>query len=297
MQRVTQSMMSSQFLRNLNTNMNQMDKLQNQLSTGQRINKPSDDPVGISFSMRYRSELSANDQYQSNASAATSWLSYTDTVLGQAGDVLQKLRESAVKASNGTNPQEALDTIKSEASQLYEQMVDIGNSQFNGKYVFNGELTDVQPYTLANAQNEQADEGTIRFEIGVGVKIGVNASANKAFGLPTDPDNVFKITQDFVTALGKGDFTGINKAIGDFDSRMNKVLDMRSDTGAKMNRIELSEDRLKDVAINVASLQSKTEDADMSVVITNMKVAENVYQASLSTGAKIIQPSLVDFLR
>lgn len=174
MQRVTQGMMSTQFLRNLNNNLKGMDNMQNQLATGRRLNKPSDDPVGISFSMRYRSELSANEQFQSNTNSATSWMSFTDTVMSQAGEVVQKLREMAVKASNGTNPQAALDTMKAESSQLYEQMVDIGNSQFNGKYVFNGELTNLKPYTLENAVTEQADTGMIDFEIGAGVKIAVN---------------------------------------------------------------------------------------------------------------------------
>ncbi|MDF2958970.1 MAG: flgL [Paenibacillus sp.] len=297
MQRVTQGMLSTQFLRNLNNNMKGMDNLQNQLATGRRLNKPSDDPVGISFSMRYRSELSANEQYQSNTNSATSWMSFTDTVMNQAGEVIQKLREMAVKASNGTNPQAALDTMKAEASQLYEQMVDIGNSQFNGKYVFNGQLTDVKPYTLENAVNEESDTELINFEIGVGVKIAVNVTGNRVFGEQTDTDNMFKITQDFIKALGDGDFAAINKGVGDFDSRMNKFLDVRADIGAKMNRIELMDERLKDINLNVSSLQSKTEDADMAAVITNLKVAENVYQASLSTGAKIIQPSLVDFLR
>ncbi|MEK3911941.1 flagellar hook-associated protein FlgL [Paenibacillus sp. FSL H7-0331] len=297
MQRVTQGMMSTQFLRNLNNNLKGMDNMQNQLATGRRLNKPSDDPVGISFSMRYRSELSTNEQFQSNTNSATSWMSFTDTVMGQAGEVIQKLREMAVKASNGTNPQAALDTMKAESSQLYEQIVDIGNSQFNGKYVFNGELTNLKPYTLENAVTEQADTGMIDFEIGAGVKIPVNVPGNRVFGELTDTDNMFKITQDFVTALGAGDFTAINKAIGDFDSRMNKFLDVRADIGAKMNRIELTDERLKDISLNVESLQSKTEDADMAGVITNLKVAENIYQASLSTGAKIIQPSLMDFLR
>jgi flagellar hook-associated protein 3 FlgL len=297
MQRVTQGMLSTQFLRNLNNNMNGMDNLQNQLSTGRRLNKPSDDPVGISFSMRYRSELSANEQYQSNTNSATSWMSFTDTVMNQAGEVIQKLREMAVKASNGTNPQSALDTMEAEASQLFEQVVDIGNSQFNGKYIFNGQLTDIKPYTLENAVTEQSDTGIINFEIGAGVQMAVNVTGNRVFGLDTDTDNMFQITQDFITALGAGDFAGINKAIGDFDSRMNKFLDVRADIGAKMNRIELADERLKDISLNVEALQAKTEDADMAIVITNLKVAENIYQASLSAGAKIIQPSLVDFLR
>lgn len=144
--RVTQSMMNTQLIRNLNLNMSRMDNLQNQLSTGRRINKPSDDPVGISYSMRYRSELAANDQYQKNVDSAISWLENTDKTLGQVGDVMHRMRELAVKAANGTNPQMALDAIKEEIGQLQSQLVDIGNTDFNGKFIFNGQMTNVAPY-------------------------------------------------------------------------------------------------------------------------------------------------------
>src|SRR5690554_3639497 len=106
--RVTQSMMNSQLLRNLNLNTNRMNVMQDQIATGKRINKPSDDPVGISYAMRYRSELASNEQYQGNVDSAISWLENTDTTLGQVGDALHRLRELTVKAANGTNPEDAL---------------------------------------------------------------------------------------------------------------------------------------------------------------------------------------------
>ncbi|GAA3412802.1 flagellar hook-associated protein FlgL [Paenibacillus hodogayensis] len=295
--RITQNMMNTQLLRNLNNNAMQMDKLQNQLSTGRRINKPSDDPVGISFAMRYRSDLSANDQYQSNTDAGLSWLSYADTMMDQAGSVVQRLRELAVTAANGTNPQQSLDIMKQEVNQLYEQMVDIGNSQFNGKYVFNGQMTDTKPYTLDGAKDEATDDALILFEIGAGVRIPVNVTGNHVFGKPEDEDNMFSVFGEFSEVLTEGDFSKISDMIGKIESRMTKMLDVRSDIGAKTNRIELAEARLKDISLNVSELQSKTEDADMAIVITNLKMNENVYQASLSTGSKLIQPSLLDFLR
>src|SRR5690554_4516106 len=126
--RVTQSMLNTQLLRNLSNNLGRMETLQNQYSTGKRINKPSDDPVGVSFSLRYRSEISANDQYQKNVDSSLSWVSFADKMLEQTGDVLQKVRELAVQGANGTNPQEALNNIASEIDQLYEQLVSVGNS-------------------------------------------------------------------------------------------------------------------------------------------------------------------------
>lgn len=297
MQRVTQSMMSSQLLRNLNTNMRQMDNLQNQLSTGRKLNKPSDDPVGITYSMRYRSELSANEQYEKNADAAQSWLDFTDTVLGQAGDVFQRVRELAVQGANGTNTPESLNSIKSEIGQLYEQLVQIGNSEFNGKYVFNGQFTDVAPYTSASAATEMTDAVHIQYEVSPGVKMPVSTTGNEVFGAPSDDDNAFKVLKDLISALDSADSSAVGDVLGKLDSRYDKFLEVRADVGAKTNRLEHAENRLKDININLESLQSKTEDADLSEVITRFLMSENVYRSSLSAGSKLIQPSLVDFLR
>lgn len=297
MGRVTQGMMNAQLLRNLNTNLNRMNNESNQLSTGRKINKPSDDPVGLTFALRYRSELAANEQYQKNVDSALSWLEYTDTTLDQAGSVLQRARELAVNGANGTNPQEALDSIKSEMGQLYNQLVSIGNSQFNGKYVFNGQKTDIPPYSVDNATKDKTDNSAIQYEIGAGVKLPINATGEQVFGKADSPDNAFQVLQDLMGALEKGETGKVSELIGKIDQRMDSFLQIRSDIGAKTNRVELAQSRLKDININLQDLQSKVEDADFAEVITKLQVSENVYQASLSMGAKLITPTLVDFLR
>lgn len=295
--RVTQGMVNTNFIRNLNNNLTSMSNLQDQLSTGRRINKPSDDPVGLSFAMRYRSELAANDQYQENVDSALSWLDFTDSTLNKAGDVLQRLRELAVKGSNGPNPQSALDAIKSEAEQMYSELVSIANSDFNGKHVFNGQKTDLVPYQEATAMNDITDNADIQFEIGVGVRLSVNVTGNTVLGDPADTDNAFKVTKDIINALGTGNYNGVSTALANLDTRIEKFLGIRSSVGAKMNRVQLSEERLKSISGNLQTLQTKVEDVDVALAITNLKTAENVYQSSLSVGAKVIRPSLIDFLR
>lgn len=306
--RVTQSMLSSQLVLNLNRNLAKMDKQQNQLSTGLKINKPSDDPVGIAFSMRYRSELAANDQYTTNADTVSSWLDYSDTMMSQAGEVLQRTRELLLNAANGTNPEDALKSLKSEISQLGEQMVNIGNSQFNGRYMFNGQLTQSQPYEtgtstdpdtgelIINAATNDTDTNAIQLEIGTGVYLTVNVTGQQVFGSSADSDNMFKLYQDISKALDKQDTGALSDLVGTLDSRMSKLLAIRSDIGAKTNRLSLAQGRLSDISTNLSNLQAKTEGADMAELITNLKMSENVYEASLSAGSKLIQPSLMDFL-
>jgi flagellar hook-associated protein 3 FlgL len=295
--RITQNMLNTQLMRNLNSNMLRMNDSQNQLATGRRINKPSDDPVGIAFGLRYRSEIAANDQYESNANAAVSWMDYTDVTLGQAGDVLQRVRELTVEASSGTNSAESLAAIKSEITQLTEQMITIGNSEFNGKQVFNGQQTDKKPYTLANAENEETDQLNINFELGAGVKIGISVNGNQIFGKAGDADNLFKVLKDIQTSMDSSDYKALTDDIGRIDKSMDAFLETRADIGAKSNRIEMIQNRLNDIGINLQTLQSKTEDADVAAVITSLKTDENVYNSSLDVGAKLIKPSLIDFLR
>jgi len=295
--RVTQGMMNAQFLRNISNNIEKMNNLQNQLSTGRKINKPSDDPVGITFSMRYRSELSANDQFQRNVDSALSNLDYVDTMLGQAGSVLQRVRELAVKGASATNPDTAMESIRIEVDEMYKQLVDIGNSKFNGKYVFNGQFTNEKPYPDTGASGVDTDSGDLIYELGPGLKMPINITGQEAFGASTDADNVFRLIEQLSADLANNDHDAVSGAIDQIDARMNKLLEARSEVGARVNRIELVQGRLNDIGINLENLQSKTEDADMTEVITKLKMGENVYQAALSTGAKLIQPSLVDFLR
>jgi flagellar hook-associated protein 3 FlgL len=297
MSRVTQKMLNIQFMRNLNSNLHRMENSQNQLTTGRRINKPSDDPIGISYSMRYRSELVANDQYKENVDSAISWMEQVDTTLNQAGEIVQRIRELTVGAVNDTNDQTARDAVSSEIGQLFDQLVVIANSEFNGKYLFNGQLTDVKPYDTADPMSATPDNGHIMFEIGVGVRISVNVTGDAVFGAADAEDNLFAVVKGLKDSVDISDQAGMQKAIGLLDLRIDQMLVIRADVGAKTNRIELSQERLKDIDVNFTALLAKTEDADLAEVVTQIKMDESIYQAALSTGSRIIQPSLLDYLR
>ena len=305
MLRVTSNMMNSQLLLNLNRNARTMNETQLQLATGRKINKASDDPVGITYSLRYRAELSSNEQYTKNVDSALSWLDYNDTVLGQAGDVVQKLRELTVKASTGTNPQSALDSINEEVLQLKEQLVDIANSTLNGKYIFNGEQYTTKPYDFAKdadgtydvSKDITTDSGQIQFIVGEGVRMPISINGNDVFGNTGDADNIFTIINNISAGLKAGDLTAVSGQLDAIDTRVETILSARSEIGAKTNRVELMQDRLSDLNINLTDLQAKTEDADYEGLIMNSKIQENIYNASLSVGAKIISTTLVDFIR
>jgi len=299
--RITSNMMSSQSLRNLNSNRATLDKLSDQSSSGRKINKPSDDPVGTTYSLRYRAELAANDQYLSNTDEAKSWLDYSDTIMGQAGDVMTRIKELAVQAGSGTTDIDGLKAIQSEVSELKNQLVNIGNSQLNGKYVFNGQDLDQPPYQLSSTvptySDVVTDTGGVTYGISEGVSMDVNVTGNEFFGNKSDTDNVFSTLDRLTAALGSGDHAAITKEIGNIESRKDKMVTSRAEIGAKTNRVDLINNRLDDRRLNVTTLQAKVEDADISETLIKTTTAQTVYQAALQTSASVMQMSLVNFLK
>ncbi len=296
--RVTQSMLNSQLLRDINNNLQRMAKNQERLASQSMVNRPSDNPVASTLILRYREELAANYQYQRNVDDALSWLEQYDSALSEVNEILQSARQEALRAANGTNPDTSLEAIAQKIGQLYDQLIAVGNTQFKGKYIFNGKDTQTKPYDGATQDHLASNSDNISFEVMPGVLIQINSLGSEVFGDTTDPDNAFEILKDLGAALASPpNLNAIQTAIGRLDQRIDKVLTQWTDVGARMNRLELIEARLQDEDFNLQKLLSAAQDTDVAKIYMLLKTDENVYQASLSVGARIIRPSLVDFLR
>ncbi|UOF91415.1 flagellar hook-associated protein FlgL [Fodinisporobacter ferrooxydans] len=299
--RITQTMLNQNMLFNLENNTNRLAQYQEQLSTGKKLNAPSDDPVGTGLVLQYKTALAQNDQYTQNAGNAQSWLNNTDTQLSQVSTVMQRIREIAVQAANGTNSADEFSAIGSELEQLKGQLVQVGNSQFDGQYVFNGQMVNQQPYDPNNPTAKDPDTRTIQYQVDENTTIPVNVSGADVFGKSAETDNVFTVLQNLETALKSGNTTTAQSAAENslslIDSRISKINNASADVGARLNRVQLITNRLSDSKLNLTKLLSNVQDADMAKVITNLKTAENVQQAALAAGSRIIVSTLVDFLK
>ncbi|MNC26434.1 flagellar hook-associated protein FlgL [compost metagenome] len=128
----------------------------------------------------------------------------------------------------------------------------------------------------------------------MGVEAPINITGNEAFG--TGSSSLFSIVKGLKDAFSSGDQTTATQLFDDLKTGMENFSQVRSEVGARSNRITLMENRLSDLALSLEGLTSKVEDADVAEVITKLQTDQSVYQASLSTGAKIIQRTLVDYL-
>ncbi len=293
--RVTQGMIVGNFLSNLNNSFRDMDKIQRQLSTGRKITKPSDDPVAIASSLRLRSGLAETDKYTANVAQATSWLNSTDTALGQVGDLLQQTRDLVVRGASGTMPQTSMEAIANEIYQIREQLLQVGNTTHDGRYIFGGFQTTAAPFDVTTGAYSGDVTADIEYEIGVNIKLNINVTGQDAF---LGAGDVFTLLSDIETDLRNGDASSLsNSRIGAVDTAIDNLLSIRADVGARTNRLELTKTRLEEGNINLSSLLSSVEDVNVAEAITQLKMQENSYRTALSAGARIIQPTLMDFLR
>lgn len=300
--RVTQGMLSNNMLRNLSTSFSRLNKYQDQLATGKKINRPSDDPVVAMKGMVYRTNLTEVEQFKRNFSEAYNWIENSDAALDKATQALQRIRELVVQASNDTYEVSQRASISEEIRQLTDHLASIANTKIGDKYIFNGTDTLQQPVDLSAVPTPTVpvNTGEIKIELSKGIYIAVNVNPTKIFNYDGVKGNgLFSDLEYLNTDLNDATKSGkdINEYLAYIDKHINNVLSARAEIGARFNRIELMEDRVNQQEVIANRILSDNEDADIERVITDLKTQESVHRAALAVGARIIQPTLVDFLR
>lgn len=292
--RITQQMVHQSSVRQMNQNLGRFDKISNQVSTGKLLQRPSDDPFGVSQSMNLKSSIAANEQFERNISNASLWLDETDQVMNQTVNVLHRARELAVQGNSETMSDQDREVIAKEVEELAEQLRQFANTQVNGKYLFNGQKTNQPPYPEQDSYKTNSfDSGAVTFAVADGVNIKANLTANELFGSAEDETNLFKTLENLATSLRSGESTPLEA----MDKGLDRVLTTWAEFGAVTERVEAVENRLKDSNVQLQSMLSKIEDIDYAEAVTKLKSEESIYQASLSVTSKIIQSSLIDFIR
>lgn len=300
--RITSNILSQNLLRSLQTSSGRMTTLQNSISTGQNIAKPSDDPVKISVILGLKSTISSMKQWQTNASEALNYLDSTESVLGNMTAMLQRIRELTVQAANGTNGDDDLEVIKQEVDQLTEQLQILANNKIEAKYIFAGTMTDREPmpvFPLSATDPWQGNSKSLSVEVGANITMGISVDGREIFGIDATgtTSTFFDTLSNLSTALDTGNQAGIQTALGEIDNHLKTLINVRAELGARTSRMEKISDQLDTAVINTKTNLSNLQDTDMSAAILEYNSTMNTFRAALSIGSQIIKPSLVDFLQ
>lgn len=406
-------MMTNTFIRDIQRNLKAALELQHQISTGKKVEYASDDPISADRILDYRQIIEETGQYIKNVDDADTLASNVDTVLGHMEDVLLRVRDLSVRASNeAPDNQQMRNAIAQEIDSLVNQLVFESNQKFDGKSLFSGNKTTDSPFvakknvdfvyggpadiaangaavvampsytidgttriseaivdagsvtaiyvvddqgnrtlipqsdfTVDPATNTinitdvganglkrtdklevyfnkvvsveyQGDTGVREYEIGEGSRIGVSYAGAvsdqskqgsvfgkyNAEGTETASVEAFQKLLDLRDSILKyqnvgGNITQIMQGIDDIDKIRTNITDIRSEQGGRVNRLELATNRLKSIELSTKDLKAKREEVDMAEAISQLMNVQTVYQAALGTGARIIQTTLLDFLR
>jgi len=292
--RLTQSMMVGRSQSAVQTALGRLSAAQEQLSTGKRLNRPSDSPTDTTSAMRLRSSLKAMDQYARNASDGIGRLALVDQTLFSVTDQVRRAREIALEGANtGAAGQSARDALATEVDQIREDLVNQANTRYLTRPVFGG----------VTAGNDAYDDngtfvgvaGAIPRRVGDDVNVRVDVDGRTAFG--DGATSVFAELDALSTALRAGDTTGIENSLGDLADRITTISTAHANVGAAYKRLEQAQSTLVDRQLDLTTTLSDLEDVDLAKATIDVNLQEVAYQAALAATAKVLQPSLMDFLR
>lgn len=323
MERITHRMMAQNTLYNIQSNLNKMSDLNEQATTGKTLNRPSDSPARAVDSIRYRNDLRANEQYTRNADDGAGWTVSTDTALQTSVDIVRRARNLALEGvSTGKIGPSSAHALATELEQLSDSLFDQSNTMYLGRPVFAGNSDAGAAYTKDTAtppnytytgtgstqevNRRVAPNTLVRVDVDGPATFGPLSYNNEAGPQTTATafEDIRKLASDIRAAANAttpvdkdAAVANIKDGINKLDVRNEAMLTQLSNVGSRSKQIEDSLNKLKTEQLNLKSQISGVEDADLPSTITELMLQEVAYKASLSSTEKVLQPSLLDFLR
>jgi flagellar hook-associated protein 3 FlgL len=299
--RITAGMNQRHVLADLQRVQQRLSDAQNQVASGKRVEKPSDDPLAAARATRLQADLDATAAYSDSVDEAKSWLDASDSALTSLTDIVQRVRELTVQAANGATSDSGRQSIKAEVDQLIKQAKSTLNQAYDGRYLFSGTKTDTPPYDVNSTPPDDSykgDAGAVLRQIGPGVTVQVNATATTSTP-PTDVlANLLPALRTLSQDLQNNDINALSSTdLKALDAGLDTITGAQAQVGAITNRVAAAGQRLDDLSDVTKKLLSNTQDADLPQALTDLAAQQNALSSALHAGSTLIQQSLMDFLQ
>ena len=282
-------------LTRINSRLSDYAQTQEQLATGKRLRRPSDDPIGMNRALELRASLRARQQEGRNATDGKMWMDLADSKLQNVVGQLQRARELSVRGATFVSSNER-EAIAQEIGHLRDDIVALANSRHQGRGLFSGFSAGDAVEKVAGTWTFTGDNGEINRRVGENEVITINVTADIAFGFSAGKD-VFTVLDELEAALYADDTAGIDAAIADLDGSLETVLGGLGILGARANQIETAIARNADEVITITEQLSSLEDIDIAEAVMELELQKTAYEAALAAFAQSTRASLVDFLR
>lgn len=286
-------------LLNVQHNSSYMSKLQEQVSTGKKINRPSDDPAGARKILNIRSEELRLDQYDSNIKTATQSLNFNASLLDNTANILQRAQELTTQGVSDTIEQTGRNLIATEINQLIETALQRANSTLSGRYVFAGTKTKTVPFeTTRNSKGEisavtyKGNREKIEYQISQSANVQINQTGNEIF----IDNKLFSSLIKIRDGLASGAVTSARNELDNLNNAHNSVVNSIAKAGSVSNMLELTANRITDTKLSLNEALATTESADIAELVLRLKEQENIFQATLASSSLILRISILNFL-
>lgn len=296
--RVTNQMIMSNMIKNISRNAERLQKIIEYTESYKKINRPSDDPMGMIKVMDYRTTLSKIEQYSENIEQADFWLRFNESTLTGFYEVVAEAKKIAISQSSEMADAETRSINADEIESIFDQLISLANSKLGGRYIFGGYKTDTPPFSRdGNYQaSYHGDDGKMNATVGEGVSLETNITGDEIFMGSAGGVNIFDVLQDLRDGLDSDDTNVISNQVSLLGDAMQQILVGNSEIGSKVNRLEIAENHLNNFEMDITNLLSETEDADIAKTIIELKAQQTVYETVLQTTAMISQLSLINFM-
>lgn len=301
--RVTNNTMTNSIVRYLTSQNEALFERQTIIASGKKINKPSDDPIGMGKVLDYRQTINTIEQYQTNIQRGKTRLDVTETNLKLVDDLLQVVRGISQTEAAGTT--ESRQLAAENVKNLFDQVLDTANSKLNGNYMFSGYQTKTAPFSRDDAQATTLDKFTVtyngdpgdaRFMVAENTEVTTTADGEAIFhdlaGI-----SIFNPMRDLIVALENDDAAAISAQQGLLDQAHTHLQDIRGANAPISYQLGTTESHWQNYKPKIEELLAKEETADITQAIVELQSLEIAYQTTLATTARIIQPGLLSFLK
>jgi flagellar hook-associated protein 3 FlgL len=249
-----------------------------------------------------RSALATIGQYTDNIKQGKTRLEFSEKTLKLVDELVQQARRIAdEKSASGVTADER-QFAATQVKEIFDQVLQLANSKFGDRYMFSGDKTSTRPFAVEDPDDPyrvsyQGDDGSFRYPIADGVEVTVDADGRNYFQNADGGVNIFGQLRDLITGLENGDLAQIRATIDPLEDAHVQIMNKRSEAGPKLYRLQATEEHWVNMKNTVQAAIGREEDVDVTQAIIELKNLETAYQSTMAAASRIIQPSLVNFLK
>ncbi len=293
--RITNSILYRAVKQNVQTATQNIQHYQEQLSSGKRINRPSDDPLGAMRAQQIHTQLNKIDQYSRNSTYAKSWMNTTETALSQSSDLLIRLKEIAVSFSSDNYNADSRQSAAAEVQNIKDQLMALANTKVGNRTIFGGHKTESPAFLLDGTYS--GNDGEIKINLNSDIAVPINLTGDQVFESDSSADkNVFATLDDMISALESNDPSGVSDTMNELDTTFSNVNRSLSIIGSRQNQIQNVNSSQSDKKIQYKDELGQVEEVDIVDTTINLQSAQNTFQAALLSSSGIGKLSLANYL-